>query len=62
MSGMLSISGCNIARREPVAAIEPTYSYLRAPAAAVARPSEVAVAQAPAVRPTRSTPETVSVD
>ena len=28
---MLSLGGCNMSRRQPVAAIEPTYSYLRAP-------------------------------
>ena len=39
-------SGCNSSRRDPVATIEPTYSYLRAPVAQTGT-SAASVAQLP---------------
>ena len=44
---VLPLTGCNISRRPPVAAVQPNYSYLRAPVAPAQPVAEVAIATRP---------------
>ena len=41
---VLTLSGCNISHRPPIAAIQPNYSYLRAPVSPVQPVAQTAIA------------------